>query len=129
MAKPKGGPGFGCSSAPGGQVNIFFTQNNKPGAGICVPGKDIGAVVALLLAVATDTAKKAGQSPRVSGNTSLAGTPMLIPTTIGLSEGEPPEPVGFVIHAGMARFGIALTNPRELGQALIAASATRDTTH
>lgn len=45
---------------------------------------------------------------------SLAGIPCIVPTALGLSGGELPEPLALVIYAGMARFGIALSNPRGL---------------
>ena len=72
-------------------------------------------------------AEISGQARPVGVGGSLAGIPCVVPTALGLSRGEPPEPMGH--HAGMARLGIALTNPRELGQALLAASAPETQVH
>ena len=74
-------------------------------------------------------AEISGQARPVGVGGSLAGIPCVVPTALGLSRGEPPEPMGLVVHAGMARLGTALTNPRELGQALLAASAPETQVH
>jgi hypothetical protein len=97
--------------------------------GIDMPARDIAGVVAMLLAAAMSAAKLSGQTRRAGGGASLAGMPCIVPTALGLSGGKSPEQMNLVVHAGMARFGIALTNPRELGKALLTASASEGSRH
>jgi len=98
-------------------------KDGKPESGVGMPAADVGAVVASLLAAATEASQLSGQSSPVGQGTSLAGLPYIRPTAIGLSTGEPAEPHALVVHAGTARFGIALTNPHELAHALMTMSA------
>ena len=94
-----------------------------------MPAEDVAGVVAMLLAAATEAAKITGQTRKVGGRAPLAGLPCIFPTALGLSRGEFPEPMHLVVHAGMARFGIALPDPRDLGEALLAASVPEGRPH
>ena len=118
----------GCESTPEGRVRLFLIERESK-HGIDMPAEDVAGVVVTLLAAAMHANKISGQTREVGAGTSLAGLPCIVPTALGLSSGEPPEPMGLVIHAGMARFGVALPNPRGLGEALIAASASEGKRH
>ena len=114
---------IGCKASKNGRVTVFLIKSGEAQAGVGMPSKDVANVVAMLLAAAMDAAKLSGQTPSVGGGVSPADIPMIIPTAIGFSQGGAPEPMALVVHAGMARFGIALSKPRELAHALWTASA------
>ena len=116
-------PAIGCEPMKNGRVKLFFIHQGKAMSGIEMPAEDVGNLVCYLLAAAKKAAELSSQSRPDGHGQSLAGMALLKPTRLGLSRGEPPEPMGLVVHAGMARMGIALSNPRELGEALLAASA------
>ena len=120
---------IGCEATPDGRVKLTFIHKGETQGGVEMPAEGVAGVIATLVAAAAKAAQLSGQSRQAGGGTSLAGAPMIFPTALGLSRGEPPEPMALVVHAGMARFGIALTNPRELGQALLAASAPESKAH
>jgi hypothetical protein len=120
---------IGCEATPEGRIKLFIVHKGKAKGSIEMPPEGVAGVVAALLIAAMKAAELSGQSRPVGAGASLAGIPSIVPTGIGLSAGEPPEPTGLVIHAGMARFGIALTNPRELGEALLATSADEGRAH
>ena len=76
-------------------------------AKIALPAEEIGALAAELLAAAQRASVLAGfkYSER---SESLRGIISFRPMGLGLSLGKPPEPQSLVVHAGKARFGIAL---------------------
>ena len=115
---------IGCEATPEGRVKLTFIHKGKTQGGVEMPAEGVAGIIATLVAAASKAAELlSGQARPIGGGASLAGAPVIFPTALGLSRGEPPEPMALVVHAGMARFGIALPNPRELGQALLAASA------
>jgi hypothetical protein len=126
MSKPK--LSVGCAPKPGGRVEIFLSDG-KQKHGIEMPAEHVAALVAGLLGAAMKSAEIAGKTREPSPGASLAGLPCIVPTALGLSGGESNQPTALVVHAGMARFGIALPNPRELGQALLAVSAKEGPSH
>jgi hypothetical protein len=123
QAKARMKASIGCKASKDGRVTVMLMKNGVAEAGVGMPSKDVASVVAMLLAAAMDAAKMSGQTSSVGSGVSLAGAPMIIPTAIGLSQGDAPEPMALVVQAGMARFGIALSRPRELAHALWTASA------
>ena len=131
MPKPKAMPrakartkaSIGCKASKDGRVTVMLMKNGVAEAGVGMPGQDVAGVVAMLLAAATDAARLSGQTPSAASSVPLAGAPLIVPTAIGLSQGGAPEPMALVVHAGMARIGIALSRPRELAHALWTASA------
>lgn len=123
------GVGVGCEPTPEGKIKLFFVHEGKATSGVEIPSEAVAGVVATLLGTAMKAAELSGQSRPVGGGVSLAGIPCIVPTAVGLSAGEPPEPMALVVHAGMARFGIALANPRALGEALLAATALEARAH
>jgi len=122
-AKAKVKAKIGCKASKNGRVTVFLIKSGEAEAGVGMPSQDVASVVAMLLAAAMDAAKMSGQTPSVGGGVSPADIPMIIPTAISLSQGGAPEPMALVVHAGAARFGIALSKPRELAHALWTASA------
>jgi hypothetical protein len=93
-------------------------------AGHSMPAADVGTLVGTLLVAAIEASQLSGQSSPVGQGTTLAGLSCIRPTAIGLSAGEQTQPHVLVIYAGAARFGIALSNPQELAQALMTTSAS-----
>ena len=122
-AKAKVKARVGCKASKNGRVTVFLIRSGEAEAGVGMPGKDVANVVAMLLGAAMDAAKMSGETPSVGGAVSPADIPMIIPTAISLSQGVAPEPMALVVHAGTARFGIALSKPRELAHALWTAGA------
>ena len=122
-AKAKMKARIGCKASKNGRVTVFLMKSGEAEAGVGMPSKDIASVVTMLLAAAMDAAKMSGETPSVGGGVSPADIPMIIPTALSLSQGVAPEPMALVVHAGTARFGIALSKPRELAHALWTASA------
>jgi hypothetical protein len=124
-AKAKTKVSIGCKASKDGRVTVMLLKNGVAEAGVGMPGQDVAGVVAMLLAAAMDAARMSGQAPFAGSSVSLGGAPMIVPTAIGLSQGETSEPMALVVHAGTTRFGIALSKPRELAHALWTASAPR----
>jgi len=122
-AKAKMKARIGCKASKNGRVTVFLIKSGEAEAGVGMPGKEVASVVIMLLAAAMDAAKMSGETPSVGGGVSPADIPMIVPTAISLSQGVAPEPMALIVHAGMARFGIALSKPRELAHALWTASA------
>jgi len=122
-AKAKSKARIGCKASKNGRVTVFLIRSGEAEAGVGMPSKDIAGVVAMLLAAAMDAAKMSGETPSGGGGVLPADIPMIVPTAISLSQGGAPEPMALVVHAGMTRFGIALSKPRELAHALWTASA------
>ena len=114
---------IGCKASKNGRVTVFLIKSGEAEAGVGIPGKDVASVVTMPLTAAMDAAKMSGETPSVGGGVAPADIPMIIPTAISLSQGVAPEPMALVVHAGMARFGIALSKPRELAHAMWTASA------
>lgn len=114
---------IGCKASKDGRVTVMLMKNGVAEAGVGMPSQEVAGVVAMLLAAAMDAAKMSGQTSSAGGGVSLAGAPMIIPTAIGLSQGEASEPMALIVQAGMTRFGIALSRPRELAHDLWTASA------
>jgi hypothetical protein len=122
---PKPTASLECRASKDGRVTVLLVKDGQAEAGVGMPATDVGSLVATLLAAAIEASQLSGQASPVGQGTSLAGLPCIRPTAIGLSTGEPEEPHSLVIHAGTARIGIALTNPQELAQALLALSAPK----
>lgn len=122
-AKAKVKASIGCKASKNGRVTVFLIKNGEAEAAVGMPSKDVADVVAMLFAAAMDAAKMSGQTSSVGGGVSPADIPMIIPTAISFSQGGASGPMALVVHAGMARFGIALSKPRELAHALWTASA------
>lgn len=117
----------GCAATPEGNVKLAFLYKGQPQAGVEMPATSVGGVIASLVSAAAKAAELSGQACFKGIGASLSGGPVILPTAIGLSEGEPHEEMALVVQAGMARFAIALTNPRELAEAILA--ATQNQTH
>jgi len=122
-AKARTRASIDCKASKDGRVTVMLMKNGVAEAGVGMPGQDVASVVAMLLAAATDAARLSGQTPSAGSVVPLAGAPLIVPTAIGLSQGGALEPMALVVHAGMARIGIALSRPRELAHALWTASA------
>jgi hypothetical protein len=122
-AKAKVKAKIGCKASKKGRVTVFLIKNGEAEDGVGMPSRDVANVVTMLLAAAMDAAKLSGETPSVGGGVAPADIPMIVPTAISLSQGVAPEPMALVVHAGTARFGIALPKPRELAHALWTASA------
>jgi hypothetical protein len=122
-AKTRTKASIGCKASKDGRVTVMLMKNGVAEAGVGMPGQDVASVVAMLLAAATDAARLSGQTTSTGSGLPLASAPTIVPTAIGLSQGGAPQPMALVVHAGMARIGIALSKPRELAHALWTASA------
>ena len=111
-------PFFKSEVTRNGQVRVtVYRPNGKP-ASVDVPAE----AVPLLACKMLQDAQSASGEPVPSSP--LAGPPVLNPAGLGLSSSEERFPVALIVHMGKARFGVAIANPRELGQALLAASAS-----
>lgn len=122
---PKASTRFGCEALPNGQVRLFIAKSGKEEASVEIPAAHVGNAVAVLLCAAIAGSKQSGQFVSAKRGASLKGVPYILPTGIGLSTGQPPEPHSIVIHAGATRIGFAVPNQklRELGETLLAVSA------
>jgi len=106
-----------------GRVRItVFRKNGKP-VSADIPPEAVPMLACMMLQDAQEAS--GGSDP----SQPLGGSPVLKPDGVGLSSPDPRFPTSLVVHMGKARFGVAIANPRELGQALLAASASPDSTH
>ncbi len=114
---------FSSEVTKDGRVRItVFRKNGKP-VSADIPPEAVPMLACMLLQDAQEASgEPEPQSP-------LAGSPVLNPSGVGLTSPGPQFPTALVVHMGKARFGVAISNPRELGQALLAASASPDSTH
>ena len=111
---------FSSEVTKDGQVRItVFRKNGKP-VSVDIPPK----IVPMLACKLLQDAQEASGQPE--SQDPLAGSPVLNPSRVGLTSPDPRFPTALLVHMGKARFGIAISNPRELGQALLAASASPD---
>jgi hypothetical protein len=110
---------IGCKVSKDGRVTVMLIHEGMPQGGVDMPGQAIGGLVTVLLTAAMDAAKL---QPPADANAPRAGTSSLIPTGIGLSQGEAPGSVNLIIRAGMAQFGITVSHPRSLAKALLEAA-------
>ncbi len=118
-----GTPLFKSEVTSKGEVRItVFRRNGKP-TSVDVAAEAIPLFACKMLQDAqTASGKPEPQAP-------LAGSPVLNPAGLGLSGPDPKFPTALTVHMGKARFGIAIAKPRELGQALLAASASPDSSN
>jgi hypothetical protein len=95
--------------------------------GVEVPAEAIGLIVAKLLATAKRATEEAGKKLHDKPD-QLAGVMAVLPSTTGIALGPKPGYVSLVLHMGAARLAIPFRYEaaRELGQALVAASASPD---
>lgn len=101
-----------------GKVRITVIRKNGKPASVDIPPEAVPMLACLML----DDAKQASGEPTLESP--LAGSPVLNPSGVGLSSPDQRFPTALVVHMGKARFGVAISNPRELGQALLTASAS-----
>ena len=111
---------FSSEVTKDGKVRVtIFRKNGKP-VSTDLPPEAVPMLACLLL----DDAKQA--SGAAVPSSPLGGSPVLNPSGLGLSSPESGFPTSLVVHMGKARFGVAIAKPRELGQALLTASAPPD---
>ncbi len=111
---------FSSEVTKDGRVRItVFRKNEKPASADIPP-----EAVPLLACTILRDAQEASGEPDLSQP--LGGSPFLNPDGLGLTSPDPRFPTALVVHMGKARFGVAISNPRELWQALLAASASPD---
>ena len=106
-----------------GQVRISVIRKNGKPASVDIPPDFVPMITCMML----EDAKEASGTEK--SNAKIAGSPVLNPTGIGLSSSETNFPTALVVHMGKARFGVAIAKPRELGEALLALTASKKTTH
>lgn len=107
-------------------VTIALFDGKGKGQTVKMPAQDAGTVASsILLSALMSSANKS--FPK---GASLQGVVGLKPTAIGLADDDTNH-VNVVVHMGLARFALHLeqTTARELGTALVAATATRDQPH
>lgn len=116
-----------CEARDDGRVRMFLVRDGKFHDGIEMPAKACGSIAANMLGSAKKASELAGLPDHPMGH-SLGDVVALRTSQIGLAEGQTPEELALVFHMGQARLGILLTleRARELGQALLAASAPKD---
>lgn len=114
---------FSSEVTKDGKVRISVIRKNGKPASADIPPEMVPMLACLIL----QDAQRA--SDAVEPGALLAGSPVLNPGGVGLSSPDPRFPTSLVVHMGKARFGVAISNPRELGQALLAASASPHTTN
>ncbi len=111
---------FSSEVTKDGRVRItVFRKNGKP-VSADIPPEAVPMLACIML---QDAQEASGEPERQSP---LAGSPVLNPSGLALTSPDPRFPTALVVHMGKARFGVAISNPRELGQALLAASASPD---
>ncbi len=111
---------FSSEVTKDGKVRItVFRKNGKP-VSADVPPEAVPMLACMML----QDAQEASGEPDLQSP--LAGSPVLNPSGVGLTSPDPQFPTALVVHMGKARFGVAISNPRELGQAVLAASASPD---
>jgi hypothetical protein len=114
---------FSSEVTKDGKVRLSVARNNGKWASVDIPPEAVPLLACMMLQDAKE-ASGAVLQPRP-----LEESPVLNPSGLGLSSPDPRFPTSLVVHMGKARFGVAISKPRELGQALLAASASPDSSH
>lgn len=108
---------FTSEALDNGMVRLTFYRTDDKATVVEIPAEAIPLVACKML----QDAQTASGAPVKAE--SLSGLPALNPAALGLSSVDERFPTALVVHMGKARFGVLISTPRDLGHALIAASA------
>jgi hypothetical protein len=117
---------IGCKARADGEVEVaVLDEQNESKYSMTMPAQDIGTLVSGLLLAAKESSDAVNRQFAESAN--LKGVVGLAPSKIALTE-VADQKIALIVHMGLARIGflLSLQRAQSLGQALIAAGATRD---
>src|SRR5262245_59460644 len=89
---------IGFAATQDGRIKLTFIHKGNVKGGVEMAAEDIAHLITTLIAAAGKTAELSGQERKLGSGASLAGMPCVIPTGLGSSRGEPPEPMSLVVH-------------------------------
>lgn len=116
-------PIFQSEATKDGKVRLTtYRKNGKPTPAELSPENAVRMACRIL-----QDAQDASGAPQPGRP--LSGLIGLNPSAIGISSPDPQTPAALIVYMGNVRFGLSIPNPRELGQALLAASASPDSKH
>ncbi|MCL4217734.1 MAG: hypothetical protein KJ052_12120, partial [Candidatus Hydrogenedentes bacterium] len=107
---------IGCKVGAKGTVEIMTVKNGRQIKVADLDPNGVSAFAAALLALV--------QAPSIK-KVPPKDFPVLVPTRFGLQDAQQGKPPILVVEAGPAGIGLALSDPRSLGEALLAASADK----
>ncbi len=113
-----------CEALKSGHVRVLLVRDGKLRDGVEMSAKHCGLVAAKMLIAAKRASDAAGLEAYPNGS-SLARVPAIAVSRTELTQGPMPEEVSLIFHQGQARMGfrLDLADARELGMALLAATA------
>lgn len=115
---------FSSEVTKDGKVRVSVVRKNGKWASVDIPPEIVPLLAGMMLQDAKDASGGKSDLSRP-----LEGSPVLNPSGLALTSAQSQFPTALVVHMGRARIGVAIPKPRELGEALLAASAPSDIAH